>query len=123
LIDSYVACQINGICKQCHAANIKWWQDPATGEPIERNVGELLMLVTSELGEALEGHRKDLMDKHLPNRKNFEVELADALIRIFDTCAGLGLDVGGALVEKAEVNRVREDHKVENRLKEGGKKY
>ena len=118
-----IANDINAICDICHAANIKWWQDPATGEPIERNVGELLMLVTSELGEALEGHRKDLMDKHLPNRKNFEVELADALIRIFDTCAGLGLDVGGALVEKAEVNRVREDHKVENRLKEGGKKY
>jgi NTP pyrophosphatase (non-canonical NTP hydrolase) len=63
------------------------------------------------------------MDDKLPHRKGLEVELADAMIRILDMAGGLGLDIGGALVEKLEYNSNRADHKPENRLKEGGKKY
>lgn len=114
---------LNDFADKVHVANQKWWEDPATGEPIERNVGEMLMLVTSELSEALEGHRKNKMDDHLPHRKNFEVEIVDAFIRLFDISAGLHLDLDGAFVEKMEYNRNREDHKPENRIKEGGKKY
>lgn len=88
-----------------------------------RNVGELLALSHSELSEALEGHRKNLKDDKLPHRKMLEVELADAIIRIFDISAGLGLDLGGAFVEKMEYNRTRKDHSLEERMKEGGKKY
>lgn len=104
-------------------ANSKWWHDLQTGEPIKRNVGELLMLAVSELSEGLEGHRKNLMDDKLPHRPMLEVELADALIRIMDTGAGLGLDVAGAFEEKMAYNAVREDHTVAGRLSAHGKKY
>jgi NTP pyrophosphatase (non-canonical NTP hydrolase) len=106
-----------------HRANEKWWIDINTGEPLQRNVGELLMLCVSELAEALEGHRKNLMDDKLPERKMFEVELADCVIRILDIAGGLGLDLGGAYEEKMAYNAQRADHKVENRLKAEGKKY
>lgn len=114
---------LNNLCEQVHKANINWWKDPKTGLPIERNFGEIIALIHSELSEALEGHRKDLMDDKLPHRKMIEVELADAVIRIFDTCAGLKLDLGGAFVEKMAYNATRADHKLENRIKDGGKKY
>ena len=109
-----------------HQQNIDagWWTDLQTGESLvgKRNVPEMLALIHSEVSEALEGHRTGEPDKHLPHRSNFEVELADAVIRIFDLAGGMGLDLGGAIAEKREVNRRRADHKIENRLKEGGKK-
>lgn len=89
----------------------------------ERNPLELLSLVHSEVSEALEGVRKDQMDDKLPHRKMEEVELADVIVRVLDYAGGRGLDVGGALVEKLKFNQTREDHKPENRAKEGGKKY
>jgi NTP pyrophosphatase (non-canonical NTP hydrolase) len=114
---------INDLSHICHNANAKWWIDLQTGRIKERNVGELLMLTVSELAEAMEGHRKNLQDDKLPHRKMFEVELADALIRIFDMAGGLELDVGGAFVEKMLYNSERADHKKEARLADGGKKY
>lgn len=113
------------MCKTIHRYNVNagWYTDINTGERIERNVPELLMLIVSELGQAVEGYRKDLMDDKLPHRKMIEVELADALIRICDTAEGLGLDLAGAVQEKVLFNVNRADHKIENRLKEGGKKF
>lgn len=52
-----------------------------------------------------------------------EVELADAVIRIFDTAGGLGLDLPGALAEKLAYNARRQDHKPDARKAEGGKKF
>lgn len=88
-----------------------------------REVGTDLMLITSEVAEAMEGARKDLYDDHLPHRKMFEVELADALIRICDTAGKHGLDLGGAVVEKLIYNTQREDAKPENRAKPNGKRF
>ena len=88
-----------------------------------REFGTRLALIHSEISEALEGHRKDLMDDHLPHRKMAEVELADAIIRILDTATKEGYDVASALAEKMEYNKTREDHKLENRVKDGGKSY
>src|SRR6266699_3400781 len=96
-----------------HHFNRKWWHDIETGDPIVRNKGELLCLIHSEISEAMEGERKDLMDDHLPHRKMVEVELADAMIRILDYAGAYGLDVGGAFLEKTLYNLKRQDHKVE----------
>jgi NTP pyrophosphatase (non-canonical NTP hydrolase) len=131
---------LNDYSRECHAANIKWWVNVllpcksckrvgcrechGTGyEPKDRNTGELLMLCVSELAEAMEGHRKDLPDDKLPHRKMFEVELADALIRIFDLAGSRGLDLQAAYEEKMAYNAKRADHKIENRVKPGGKAY
>ena len=100
-----------------------WWTDIKNDGPLIPNVGEKLMLCVSELAEAMEGHRKNLPDDKLPHRSMLEVELADAVIRILDLAGGLGLDLPGALVEKLAYNRSREDHKIENRKKPGGKAY
>jgi hypothetical protein len=115
--------RLSNLAAEVHEANINWWRDLETGEPKRRNVGELLMLCVSELSEALEGHRKNLPDDKLPHRMMFEVELADALIRIFDLAAGLKVDIGGAFVEKMAYNRTRADHQIENRKMAGGKAY
>lgn len=114
---------VNALAAEVHRQNEKWWRDLETGKPIKRNVGELIALMHSELSEALEADRKGLMDDKLPHRNGVEVELADAVIRILDAAGGLGLDIGGALIEKLAYNHQRADHKPENRVKDGGKKY
>jgi NTP pyrophosphatase (non-canonical NTP hydrolase) len=82
-----------------------------------------IALVHSELSEALEADRKALMDDKLPHRPGREVELADALIRIFDLAGAYKMDLAGALQEKLEYNRNRADHKPEARAATNGKKY
>ena len=143
---------LNDYAKQCHEDNEKWWhrlacigcngfivdnkwctnprctywgkeQTPIWIEFKNRNKGELLMLIVSELSEAMEGLRKDLMDDKLPHRKMAEVELADALIRIFDFAGAFGFDIEGAYQEKRLYNQTREDHKHEARMQSGGKKF
>lgn len=84
----------------------------------ERNVGEMLMLVTSELGEAMEAHRKnrvaDWQKFELENvpfaesiKDTFEDEIADAMIRLFDMCGGLGIDIEKHITEKLKYNATR----------------
>lgn len=100
-----------------------WYNDPTTGLPVQRNFGEVVALMHSELSEALEADRKKLMDDKLPHRDGREVEFADCIIRILDTAEALGLDVAGALIEKNRFNKQRADHKLANRAQDGGKKY
>lgn len=111
--------------QQCHGAAqaAGWWSNPQTGKPIERNTGEMLMLIVSEIAEGMEGDRKGLMDDKLPTRQMLEVELADAVIRIFDLAGSKGFDLGAAIAEKLTYNAQRPDHKPAARLAAGGKKY
>lgn len=98
----------------------------------ERNVGELLMLTTSELGEAMEAHRKGRFAKihlieHLQMegytwkdspvsfksafeegvKDTFEDEIADAMIRLFDIAGGLGIDIQKHIEAKLKYNETR----------------
>ena len=114
---------LNEVCRQLLHLNKKWWINPETGEEIERNKGELLMLMVTELAESFEGIRRDLMDDHLPHRKMEEVELADLLIRVFVYCGIYELDLDGAFREKVEYNKTRKDHTDEARMSENGKKF
>jgi NTP pyrophosphatase (non-canonical NTP hydrolase) len=112
-----------GILQQeCHAASVRAGWDDGVDYTNKYVVAAKLCLVHSEISEALEASRKDLMDDKLPHRNGVEVELADALIRICHLAGALGLDLGGAVAEKMAYNAVRADHKPENRAKEGGKK-
>lgn len=105
------------------ATEAGWYTDTETGQPVERNFGEVVALMHSELSEALEAARKGLMDDKLNHRDGREVEFADCVIRIFDTCAALGLDLPGALIEKNRYNQSRADHKPAARAAAGGKKF
>lgn len=114
----YFAQKMNELATEIHADNVAagWWPDGA-------NIAEKLCLCHSELSEAMEGYRKDLMDDHLPHRQMMEVELADAVIRILDLSKRMGYNIGDAIQEKREYNKHRADHKPENRAKAGGKKF
>lgn len=113
---------LNEMAKLCHEANAKWWHTP-DGQRLERNKGELLMLIVSEVAEAMEGERKNLMDDKLPHRKMAEAELVDVLIRVFDYAGAFGYDLQGAFEEKMKFNATREDHTREARARAGGKQW
>ena len=93
--------EVNRLADECHRRSVRagWWATERLS-----NIGTKLCLIHSEISEAMEGYRKDLMDDHLPHRPMIEVELADAVIRIGDLAAALRLDLGGAILEKMEYN-------------------
>lgn len=112
----------------CHdaAASAGWWINLETGGSVTENpycFSNKLCLIHSEISEAMEGDRKNLMDDKLPHRQMREVELADAVIRIFDLAGAYEMDLAGAIAEKLAYNANRADHKIENRTADGGKKF
>jgi NTP pyrophosphatase (non-canonical NTP hydrolase) len=94
---------INDKCQEVYA-NAKekgWWDDP------NRNTGELIALMHSELSEALEAERTNAADTHLASFSGVTVELADCLIRIFDMAGAKKLPLGEAIEAKIEYNKSR----------------
>lgn len=130
-ITSFSHSGMHDLVNLCHGLAEKsgWWVDTETGEDVrtwpkkflDLWIAAKLMLVVTEVSEAMEGHRKNLPDDKLPARPMLEVELADALIRICDLAGGLKLDLPGAVIEKLKFNQCRPDHKLENRTADGGK--
>ena len=83
-------------CELCHgiAKEKGFWEK-------DRNIGEALMLIVTELAEAMEGYRHQDHD-------NFREELADTFIRLFDLCGGLGIDLEKQIEWKMSFNKTRE---------------
>lgn len=94
---------ISSIAKEIHknAIDHGWWD-------IDRNIPELLCLIHSEVSEALEAHRLD-------DDMNFEDELADIVIRVFDLAVANEIDIEQAIIRKNKYN-------INRSYKHGGKK-
>lgn len=106
----------------------------------EKNIGEMLCLIHSEVSEALEADRKDLyadtqyLDEMTAHgytwddsllsfttafkksvKNTFEDEMADIIIRVLDLCAFKGIDIEKHIALKMQYNATREKYH--------GKKY
>jgi len=102
----------NEVSSEIHnTAKEKGWWDA------ERNDGELIALMHSELSECLEHLRHDNPpDDKIPEYTGAEAELADCIIRIMDMGPGRNWDISGAILQKIEYNKNRP-------YKHGGKKF
>jgi len=77
-------------------------------ENSRRNKGELLMLIVSEAGEALEAIRGNKISTKLPDNCPEEIEeIADIIIRCLDYAAGFGYDIGEVIRQKLLYNETR----------------
>jgi len=116
---------LNDLTKIVKVSNLKWWTNIETGEPLQRNKGELLALIHSEISECLEGERKNLADDKLPQYPMPVVEIIDAIIRELDYLGGFypDVDVQEVFDAKMAFNATRKDHSHESRKLAGGKKF
>ena len=97
---------VNALAELCHKESRRaGWYTNKDGSEKTRNIPEMLCLIHSEISEAMEGIRKNLRDDKLSHRPAVEA------------------DLDGAIAEKLIYNRSRADHKLENRIKEGGKAF
>jgi hypothetical protein len=118
---------------KCHgeASVSGWWIAPTTGEKritdITKRQGLLeyaacMMNTHGEISEGWEGVRKgNKASDHIPQFSFAEEEIADAPIRLFDTSGAFGFRIAEAVEAKMAFNATREDHRIVNRQKDGGK--
>jgi NTP pyrophosphatase (non-canonical NTP hydrolase) len=99
------------LCEKAHAnSRDKGWYDVPHDK---RNIGEMLMLIVTEVAEAMEDYRDGNMWEAIPNEDppgkptGFVSEIADIVIRIGDLCGYLGIDLDGAVQRKMAYNATR----------------
>jgi len=94
---------ITEIQNEVHRIAVKhgWWDSP-------RSIGEVLMLMVTELAEAMEAYRggNPKSDK-IQGFSRMEEELADVIIRLLDFAGKQGLDIEGAVLAKMAYNEGR----------------
>lgn len=77
----------------------------------KRNIGEMLMLVVTELAEAYEEYRSGKWDAVYEGEggkpEGGRIEVADAVIRLFDLAAAQGWQPGSDIARKVAFNRTR----------------
>jgi hypothetical protein len=108
---------LNDLAREIHNANKEkgFWDDYnyyvdnalMTDSLYKTFNAQRIALVHSELSEALEADRKDLMDDHLPEYTGFDVELVDAMIRIFDMAGAFDIDLNTIMEKKLAYNAKR----------------
>ena len=82
---------------------------------VSENTPEKVMLIVTELAEYVERYRRDqkagscqdMSDEHCSEYTNQEIELADAVIRIFDLAGYHNYRLGDAIVAKMKYNATR----------------
>ncbi|HQP10034.1 MAG TPA: nucleotide pyrophosphohydrolase [Candidatus Omnitrophota bacterium] len=86
---------LNELARLCHSIAVEkgFWDE-------KRNIGEALMLIVTELAEAMEAYRHQ-------DDANFREELADTFIRLLDLCGGLHIDIENEIYEKSLHNKKR----------------
>ena len=95
--------KISQMQEEVHRTAIEhgWWEKP-------RPVGEVLMLMVTELAEAMEAYRSGNSESEkIPGFSQMEEELADVVIRLLDFAGGEDLDIEGALIAKMLYNEKR----------------
>jgi len=86
---------LNKLCK-----DIALWREEKGFETGWSNMPEKLMLVVTELSEAMEALRHD-------DKQNFKEEIADTYIRLCDICGSVDIDIESEITSKMEVNKNR----------------
>lgn len=99
---------MNELAAAIHSCAIAhgWWNE-------ERSIPEVLCLIHSEISEALEEYRvnpsglSDIVFGPDDKPEGFAIELADVIIRTFDLCADLCIDIEDAVRVKMMYNATR----------------
>jgi NTP pyrophosphatase (non-canonical NTP hydrolase) len=97
---------LNGLAMRIHQTAVEkgWWEK-------DRNMGEIMMNIASEVSEAWEawreGHAMDEIYWNGNTPEGVPVEFADVIIRILDICAVSNIDIANAILLKMEYNATR----------------